>query len=379
MNISFLTSGHEPYDDRIFFHMARSLSDNGQNVEVISSKIDLKKSVDGISMNCFAGDIFSKKEKISYFRERLSDFKPDLIICSEPLTVLAAQQYTKKLQKKIRIAYDITEWYPSKKNLNVHKIPLKWFFFLKLLMFNLLASFFSDAFIFGEWYKSRPYRFLFPLKPFVFIPYYPDIRYINSLKPGLAEKVLRLSFSGKISLEKGFGNFINVLNEISKYGNGLQIEVKIIGWYETKMDEKECANLIQTINKNIVLSFFKKQPFLKFIELISDTDIFLDLRSNDFENRHCLPIKLFYYAALGRPVVFTNLKAIKKEVEINEFGFLVQPENTKQIVEILLTYLKNQDLYYEHCTNARNLFETKYNWKKIEPSFLKFINEIFFH
>ena len=71
MNISFLTSGHEPYDDRIFFHMARSLSDNGQNVEVISSKIDLKKSVDGISMNCFAGDIFSKKEKISYFRERL--------------------------------------------------------------------------------------------------------------------------------------------------------------------------------------------------------------------------------------------------------------------------------------------------------------------
>jgi glycosyltransferase involved in cell wall biosynthesis len=376
MNISFLTSGHEPFDDRIFFHMARSLSDNGQNVEVVSSKIDLKQQVDGINLNCFGGDKFSKREKINRFREYLTDFKPDLIICSEPLTVLAANQYAKKSQKKIRIVYDITEWYPSKKNLNVHKIPLRWFFFVKLLSFNILTSFLTDAFIFGERYKSRPYRFLFPRKPFVFISYYPDLRYIKSLKPEFEENKLRLSFSGKISLEKGFGNFVNVLNGISKSMNNLKIEAKIIGWYETIKDENECTNLIRKLNQNIKLSYYEKQPFIKYLELIRDTDIFLDLRSNDFENRHSLPIKLFYYAALGRPVVFANLKAIEKEIEIDKFGFLVQPDNTNQVIKIILTYLKNQDLYYEHCINARNLVESKYNWKKIEPALFDYINEM---
>lgn len=377
MNISFLTSGHDPYDDRIFFHMARSLLDNGHNIEIVSSKTDLEKSIDGISLNCFYGDKLSKRKKISCFKERLSDFKPDLIICSEPLTILAARQHAKDLQKRIRIVYDITEWYPSKKNLDVYKIPLRWFYFIKLLAFNIFASSLSDAFIFGEWYKSRPYKFLFPGKPFAFISYYPDISYIKDLKPGLLKNKLRLSFSGKISLEKGFGNFVNVLKEISKSRNDLRIEVKIIGWYETKRDEKECGNLIQSLNQNIKLSFYNKQPFLKFIELIADTDIFLDLRSADFENRHSLPIKLFYYAALGRPVIFSDLKAIKKEVKVDTFGFLVHPGSKEQIGKLILLYLNNHDLYYEHCLNARNLVETKYNWKKIEPALLEFINEIF--
>lgn len=111
--------------------------------------------------------------------------------------------------------------------------------------------------------------------------------------------------------------------------------------------------------------------------MIADTDIFLDLRSADFENRHSLPIKLFYYAALGRPVIFSDLKAIKKEVKVDTFGFLVHPGSKEQIGKLILLYLNNHDLYYEHCLNARNLVETKYNWKKIEPALLEFINEIF--
>jgi glycosyltransferase involved in cell wall biosynthesis len=376
LNISFLTSGHEPFDDRIFFHMARSFSDNGHNVQVISSKIVLNKSVDGISLNCFAGDVYSKREKIINFKDRLLDFSPDLIICSEPLTVMAARMYKKGQKRKIKIIYDITEWYPSKKNLNNHMGPMRWYYFAKLLLFNILSSSLADAFIFGEWYKSRPYRVLFPLKPFVFVPYYPDIRYIKWLTPKLRENKLRLCFSGRISLEKGFGNFINVLKEISESEKDINIEVKIIGWYETQKDQEECENLLISLNKNVILSFYKKQPLLEFIELIRDTDIFIDLRSKDFENQHCLPIKLFYYAALGRPVVFTDLKAIKKEVEINKFGFLVHPEDTQQIVKIIIEYLRNPEFYYKHCLEASKLFQTKYNWKKTEPVLLEFINEV---
>jgi glycosyltransferase involved in cell wall biosynthesis len=377
MNISFLTSGHDPLDDRIFYHMAKSLSADGNNVEVVSSKINLKTISENIRLDCFAGDDLSKSEKICCFKNRLFDFGPDIIICSEPLPVLAAKKFAGKKQNKIRIIYDITEWYPSKKNLTIYKIPLRWYYFIKLLLFNLLASFLADAFIFGEVYKSKPYRFLFPFKSYVRISYYPDLNYINRLKPQLEDKKLRLCYSGKISFEKGFENYIKVLKRLTESEKDLKLDVKIIGWYETKTDKENCEKLLLTLNQNVTFSFFDRQPFSDFIKLVNNTDIFLDLRSVDFENRRCLPVKLFYFAALGRPVIFSDLKAIRKEVEIKKFGFLVPPSDTELIVSIILNYFEKKDMYYLHCSNALYLSEKKYNWKKIEPDFLNFIHDIF--
>jgi glycosyltransferase involved in cell wall biosynthesis len=373
MNISFLTSGHDPFDDRIFYHMARSLSDHGNNVGIVSSKLNLMEVIDGLKLNCFAGDNLSKKDKISQFVVRLSGFTPEIIICSEPLTLLAAKQYSKNESVKIRIVYDITEWYPSRRNLIVYKTPVRWFFFIKLLLFNLWVSGFADSFIFGEWYKSRPYRLLYPHKPFTYISYYPNLKLISLNKPELTDGKLRLSYSGKISLGKGYGNFFNVLEKLTEIKNDLSIEVKIIGWHESLQDKEECENLVRPVNRNISITIFEKQSFKNFIELIKETDIFLDLRSDNFENRHCLPIKLFYYAALGRPVIFSDLKAIRKEVEIDKFGFLVQPTDKERIVELVINYLDDKKLYYKHCANARFLAENVYNWQKTEPHFLKFI------
>ena len=354
--------------------MARSLYDHDNNVLIISSKRDLNEVANGIRLNCFAGDNLTKRDKINHFIERLSLFKPDAIICSEPLTVIAAKHYSKRRSEKIRIIYDITEWYPSKKNLRIHKHSVRWFFFVKLLIFNLWSASFADSFIFGEWYKSRPYRFLFPRKRFIFISYYPDLKYIPYSKPDLRKGKLRLCFSGKISMEKGYGNFISVIQKLIELKRDIKIEVIIIGWYETELDRMECGNLINNVSGTISIKTIDKQDFEHFIELIKDTDIFLDLRYNDFENQHCLPIKLFYYAALGRPVIYSELKAIRKEVEIEEFGFLVKPGDNESIANIVLDYINDEDLYYQHCTNARTLAEKKYNWQRTETQFIKFLS-----
>jgi glycosyltransferase involved in cell wall biosynthesis len=374
MNISFLTSGHEPFDDRIYYHMARSLCDHNHNILIISSKRDLIEISDNINLNCFAGDNLIKRDKINQFTDRLSVFKPDAIICSEPLTVLAAKRYSKRVSKKIRIIYDITEWYPSKKNLKIYKYSTRWFFFIKLLLFNLWTASLADSFIFGEWYKSRPYRLLLPGKPFVFTSYYPDLKYIPFCRPNLQKGKLRLCYSGKISMEKGYGNFISVINTLIEQNSDIEIKVKIIGWFESEYDKEECGNLLKGFSGNISSEIFDIQGFENFLELIKETDIFLDLRYNDFENQHCLPIKLFYYAALGRPVIFSDLIAIRKEVEIEKFGFLVKPGNYVSIAKIISGYLNDVDLYQQHCANARRLAENNYNWRRIESQFLKFIS-----
>jgi glycosyltransferase involved in cell wall biosynthesis len=190
----------------------------------------------------------------------------------------------------------------------------------------------------------------------------------------LTDGRLRLCYSGKICLEKGFGNFIGVLKELNRYNRYLNIEVKIIGWYESSRDKKDCESLIQSVKDNIAFSFYDRQPFTAYLELINDTDIFLDLRADSLENRHSLPIKLFYYAALGRPVIFSDLKAIRREVETESFGFLVKPDKPYQIVQVISQYLQNKQHYYNHCRNARRMAEEYYNWQKVSQEFLTFID-----
>lgn len=373
LRISFVTSGHYPYDDRIFYHQGITLADYGFQVQIISAKTNLISSDSGIELNSFDGSLISKREKIKKSIEILRQFYPDVIICSEPLPVVAARLFKRRAGKHVRIIYDITEWYPSKKNFSDKKGIRKYSYFIRLLLFNLLSSSLTDAFIFGEYYKSRPYRILFPFKPFIYSTYYPGLNYIDYRQPGLVPGKLNLSYSGKISREKGFINFIGVINRLSAIYKDLKIYVKITGWLESDEDKKECEVLLKNENANINLIVEGKQSFNSYVKNLYDTDIFLDLREDDHENQYCLPIRLFYYAASGRPVIFSDLKAIRKEVEIEKFGFLVKPGETEMIVRLISKYLENDDLYYSHCHEARILAETKYNWGKIRSEFVKFV------
>ena len=379
MKISFLTSGHYPYDDRIFYHMAKTLSDDHHSVEITSSKVSLKETSGNISVNCFSGDDIPKKIKINTFTKFLNEFNPDIIICSEPLPLLAAREFRRTRPGNVKIVYDITEWYPSEKNLTGKHGLRKYLAFLRLLSFNLYASSLSNAFIFGEWYKSKPYRFLFPLKPFCYITYYPDLEYIEKNEPRLLPGYLTLSYSGRISIEKGFGRFIKVINQIAGQNPDLRIRVKIIGWYETDDDRNDCEKLISPAYQNLDLSFSGILDFHRYLAEIRDTDIFIDLRENNFENRHCLPIRLFYYAAMGRPVIFSDLKSIRRDVEIEKFGSLADPADTDTVADKVMDYARNRELYFLHCSNARKSAEDLYNWKKIAPGFLRFIDSLSTH
>ncbi|NPA36357.1 MAG: glycosyltransferase family 4 protein [Chlorobi bacterium] len=374
MKVSFLTTSHNPEDDRIFYHQAVSLKNDGHSVEIISTKTDQKEKKRGININSFNGNTLSKKDKTNKIIAILSCSEPDIIICSEPLAIYAADKFRRKKHNKVKIIYDITEWYPSKKNLaglNIIKKPIK---ALTLIIFNLYTARKTDAFIFGEWFKSRPYRLLFPNKRHVCIPYYPDLTYLTPKQPGILSDKLRLLYSGKLSKEKGFGNFLKVIKELSIKRPELNIYVKTIGWYINDEEKNDFEKQINDLPENINLSHYPVMPFPDYLKVISDTDIFLDLRSDDIENTHCLPIKIFYFAALKRPVIYSDLKAIKKETEIDKFGFLVKPRNTKETVGHILNYIEDKHLYDLHCTNAEKLANEKYNWKIIENRFKQFVN-----
>lgn len=376
MKISFITSGHYSHDDRIYYHLGFALAERGHDVLISSSKEDLKEQFGNIRIESFNGISIPKSEKIKRFRQRVETFEPHIIICSEPLPVVASESYRRTKDKKVKIIYDITEWYPSTRFLGEYKPVFRWFGFIKLFLLNIYASFLADAFIFGERYKSRPYRFIFPFTPFCTLSYYPDLKYINYKEPSLEKERIRLSYSGEISTDKGFLSFINVVNRLADRYSKISIEVKLVAWYGTDTDREKFEPVITSLRNNVEISWTGKQAFPAFSSKINDSDIFLELRRASFENNHSLPIKFFYYMTLGRPIIITRLKVLTHESEIDKFGFLTDPDDTDGIVNIISRYVENRELYNEHCANARKLAEETYNWGRISPGYVKFIESL---
>lgn len=370
--ILFLTTAHRYDDDRIFYHQAKALKEEGYQVKICSLSSEFQGTAEGIEIESYNVLERSIAEKRKILEDLCEAFSPDAVICSEPLAVISAKKIRKK--KKVSIIYDITEWYPSMRMVEQFSFPLNIIQTIKFFLIQLYAGFISNRYIFGENTKKFPLAYFFPFKRSVILPYYPDDIYIHrnikSLKPG----EITLCYTGQFSEEKGIGNFFAAADCLRKKRPDLKVSLLLIGGSRKEKDGKYFLDQINQYQfENIRIE--KPASFETFTQSYADADICFDLRSLNYENDHCLPIKIFYYAASGKPVIYTNLKATRQHLDVSRFGFLVDPKEPGQISDLILKYIEDPKLYSEHAQNARKEYETKYNWNLIRTSFLDFIGK----
>lgn len=369
--ILFLTTAHRYNDDRIFFHQAKELKSQGYEVKICSLSSDFKGFIEGIEIESYSILDKSKENKIQVFKKVINSFEPDCIICSEPLAVIAAHRFK---SKNTTLIYDVTEWYPSTRMIQQYSSVFKIIYALKFFLINLYAGFLSDRFIFGEPSKKFPLAFFFPLRNKLMLPYFPEDVYITKSIKKLNDNKLTVCYTGQISKEKGIENFFNAIDCLRRKKPELKISILIVGVARTTEDESYFSKLLAHFSWEDI-SIVKPSSFEKFTESFEKADVCFDLRASSFENNNCLPIKLFYYIAAGKPVIYTDLIAIRQFVDVAKFGYLVDPENSQSIAQNLIDYLDHPEIYDRHAMNARKEYEKNYNWGIIRDSFLKFINQ----
>ncbi|MFZ4931448.1 glycosyltransferase [Chryseobacterium sp. Mn2064] len=369
--VLFLTTSHNYNDDRIFHHQAKALKNSGYEVKICSLYEDYKGAIEGIKIESYAVLEESIQKKTETFQDVCMNFLPDCIICSEPLAVVAVKDFVK--EKKISCIYDITEWYPSMSMMKEYRFPNKIFQAIKFSLIQIYAGFLSTHFIFGESTKKFPLAYLFGLKKQMILPYYPDPVYIKeNIKP-LEPGTISLCYTGQISKDKGIGNFFNAIRKIHEKSPELKIKVIIVGSTKEKSDEVYFSKLL---NENTFAEIDIRKPtsFEKFTEVFADADLCFDLREINFENNHSLPIKLFYFMGVGKPVVYSDLKGIREHMGKLSFVNLVDPRNADHIAEIVINYTRNPELYRSHAINAITEFKERYNWTLIRNFFIGFVN-----
>lgn len=368
--ILFLTSSHRFDDDRIFYHQAKELFKNGLSIKICSLSSEFSGEIEGIHIESFSILETSIQNKMQAFKKAIKSFDPDLIICSEPIAVIAAKDFVKR--KNIHLVYDITEWYPSMRMVERFSFLMKFVHFIKFFLVQLYAGFLSSHYIFGEETKKFPLAYLFPFKKKLTSPYYPDDVYIHQNINKLSPNKITLCYTGQFSEEKGIGNFFEVIDCLMKKKPELEVKILLVGGARKEKDEQYFQNLLLKYQfQKITIS--KPTSFESFTSSYADADICFDLRSLNFENHHCLPIKIFYYAASGKPVIYTDLKATRIHIDVSKFGYLVDPKDADTISDHILNYIKNPEIYSTHAHHARAEYEKSYNWNAIKDAFVDFI------
>ncbi|RJP68768.1 MAG: glycosyltransferase [Ignavibacteriales bacterium] len=370
--IAIITSGHPPFDERIYNKFAYTFSKYNYKTIIISSFAEIRQEENNIEILGFYGNNLTKRKKIFKFAELLEKYSPDVIICSEPLTILAASIYRKKNPGPIKIISDITEWYPE--NVAFKKNGIKRFVsYIVLYLFNLFTSNLADKFIVGENGKLKRYNLIAPTKDKRIIGYYPPLKYFSGILSKTLKQNFIVCFSGIISKERGIYNVLKVMSLLKERDPGTEIKLRVIGKFESEDDKKMFEANIKTMS--IQLEMVPWTYYADFPYQLEDVHVCIDLREKNFIYNNSLPIKIFDYLACGKPIIYSDIKPLLNEKFIESVGFLVNPDDTLEVVKRLEIYLNDRNLLEEHSKNARKLFENNFNWEKIEQNLIDFLGD----
>ena len=370
--ICILTSGHPPFDERIFWKFGITLVEKKFDVLIVSSTENLNTEKLGITFNCFEGKNISSKQKIDRFYDLIGNYKPDTVVCCEPMTIIPAFRYKKYCNKHLKIILDVTEFYPHQNTLRLYSGLKRILKHLQLSLFNIYASNLTDGITAGERGKMKLYKLIAPRSKKSIISYFAPKRYFNFKEIQLENEIV-FCFLGEQSEDRGFPEFLEVILLLV---NSINVSVKIIfigSNHDNQVSSNNTPNTFAGTEKISVV----RLPRIDYNELgqvLSESHFLMDLRAKTNIFDRSLPIRIFDYLACGRPVLFSNLRALLEFDDLTPFVHLVDPSDTNQAVRIIIDYFNHPDLFEQHCKAARTAFEEKYNWEKIEPDLIEVIN-----
>jgi len=373
--ICLITSGHSPFDERIFWKFAKSLSESEFTVSIICSTEKIGEVVDGISIAGFDGFSYPKQKKIDSFFDLINQFNPDLIICSEMLPVFAALRFRKQ-HRHTKIILDITEWFPENVAFKFKGFR-RWIKYFQLLLpyFYVLQK--VEHLIIGEVSKKKRYDFLASLKSKTVIGYYPALNYFNYKKPDLSREEIVFGYAGVITYERGINTLLQATHLIAAKFPQKKFKLLLFGKFTYQDEEVDFEQKISATG-NLKVEFSDWTDYDKMSSVIERMDICFDLRKRNYIYSNSLPIKIFEYMACGKPFIYSDIKPIRVELDYPKYGQLVNPVNENEIIYAIENYLNNPELVNQHSINARKLIEESKNWKNESKKLIELVTKLLF-
>ena len=189
----------------------------------------------------------------------------------------------------------------------------------------------------------------------------------NSTHPTKANSLPQLLYLGSLHPWKG----VDMLVRVMRYVKGATL--RIVGGVPERI--AELSSLAKSFGVEQQIEFLGPVDPVKRFDVIAAADIFF-LPSSDTSigARFTSPLKLFEYMAMGKPIVTSNLPAMREVLTNNENALLVDYGDEEKFASTINLLLSNPELCLRLGTNA-TASSLRYTWKTRAQSILGFMRQ----
>jgi glycosyltransferase involved in cell wall biosynthesis len=174
---------------------------------------------------------------------------------------------------------------------------------------------------------------------------------------GLEEDKKIVLFVGRLYHRKGLEILLHSIPPVLKEFSNVKFVISGKGF---KQKEESLRNLAKELDIEDKVTFLGYVPDEKLPRLYSASDIFV--LPAIYEN---FPFAILEAQSTGLPVISTRVGGIPEFLVDNENGFVIDPGDSTQLTQKVLTLLQNPKLAKEMGDRGRKLIEEKFDWRLI--------------
>ncbi|MGV2874583.1 glycosyltransferase [Macrococcus capreoli] len=180
--------------------------------------------------------------------------------------------------------------------------------------------------------------------------------------------------------------------KIFLYQGGLQkgrgLDLLIQAFYEANVDaylfiigdgkqKMELENQVKALNLNEKVIFTGRVPYEKLRAYTKSAYAgFQILQNINFNHYSASSNKLFEYMMAHVPVIATNMPEIKKVVDTEKIGLIIEDNDINALKNAIITLFENEVLHNEFVQNMKNAKEY-YNWENEKKILLDLYAKLF--
>ncbi|CDF57738.1 glycosyltransferase family 4 protein [Thermobrachium celere] len=368
MKICMLTSGHDIFDNRIYYKEILSLKKQFNEIYLVAPGEKDFVTEDGIIVKCFP----KRKNWIDRFEPMNRMFKiakeinADIYHAHEPDSFQVAVKLKKELGCKI--IYDSHEYHPEgfAEHFKFGRSIIKKVIYLYEKHLGKQA----DAIIsVNELLINKFKRYN---NNVVMLPNYPVLNEIKIEKE--YEKKPMFVYIGGLREDRGILKILEAIELIKDE----DYKYLFIGPFETFDFEQKCKKFAKDRLRNVDIKFTGKIPHMQVFDYLKKAYAgFVLLQPTNWRYVNSEPIKIFEYMATKTAVISSNFPMFEKIIKNPDAGISVDPTNTQTIADAIKYLASNHGKAKELGENGYKKVLELYNWSVCEDRLLKLYNELY--
>ncbi len=315
------------------------------------------------------------------FSSSIAAFKlkncPDIIIATSPSLFVGITGIIASLRFRRSLVFEVRDLWPESaietgvlKNKTIIKMSywLEKYIYKKAKAINVLTPAFKQALI----SKGVPSEkiWLIPngadFDLFIKDKKSVDIR----MKYGWTDKFVVL-YMGAHGVANNLQQLIQAADQMQK--ELPQVLMVLIG------DGMEKAGLINMVQEKGMqnVSFIPSQPKEKIKDFVYACDVGIAVLKKVEIFKTVYPNKVFDYMACSKPVIL-GIDGVVRDMVVNQAkcGIYCEPENAREIIEVIKTYLHSPDLRKQHGENGFNYVRNNFNRAVLAGNYLANLSKL---